>query len=92
MVVVYRVQNHTSIIKKMNYVGETPCYYIQANGSREAKVCNWQRYFPTYREAKDYLVNKLMSQIKNLKDAVNYREKELSSVKERTEEDLDDSN
>ena len=81
----YRTSWRTEI-EKIEVVRETAKFYVLMASNprhperREAKSSDWQNYFDTFKEAKQFLIDRLKTKIKKYELNIEYVEEELKEA------------
>lgn len=74
-----------SRIEKVEIEKETNFFVFFKNGRRDGKRTEWQSYFDSFQEAKDFLITQKIIRIEQVKEKLKYYEKELEKIQSLTE-------
>lgn len=67
MITAYEVSSNYTDIRKIQFSGETKCFYIEESGRKTKKDTDWYKYFQTFDDAKTHLTIRTTAQINHLK-------------------------
>ncbi len=68
-------------IEKVEVVGETECFVKLPNGRKDAKRSEWQNYFDSFDDAKNYLIDKAQKRVDSLRTQLESANGELGQIK-----------
>jgi hypothetical protein len=68
-------------IEKVEVVGETECFVKLINGRKDAKRSEWQNYFNSFDEAKNYLIDNAQKRVDSLRTQLESANGALGQIK-----------
>lgn len=75
----YKTENWSSKIFKVEVEKETE-YQIIINGRRSNKMSEYECFFDTFEDAKEYLIEKISKEIKNLQWKLSREQNKLNKI------------
>ena len=80
MIIVYEAVKSVGEIRKKEFEKETKLFYIRENGMRDSKESYYSKFFKTFDEAKEFLLDLRIKEIEYLKKSIANVEKEIENI------------
>ena len=88
MITVYQVKCYGTEIKKVQFLSETKCFYVEENGRKTAKKSDYNNYFDSFDDAKTHLTIRTNGKIDSLKTQLDNKISELEEIRLLKEKEL----